>query len=73
MCAHCLKPIGLRICGSKRHFSLPVAASSATTLLCGVHRKIVSPTLSGVFSSVVSVGSSAPGMSPVRYVHATFS
>lgn len=42
-------------------------------MLCGVHKKSLLSTLIGVFSSVVSVGSPGPGLSPVSYRQAIFS
>ena len=41
-------------------------------ILCGVHTNSLLPTLIGVFSPVVSVGLSGPGLSPISSCQATF-
>lgn len=60
--------------GSNAHFSRPVSASSATSRLNGVVTYNTPSTYSGVVSNALRDGDSLPSLiSPVRYVHATFS
>src|SRR5690606_2635050 len=59
--------------GSKRHFSVPFAASTAITIWLGVHMYTVSSTISGVFWNAYANLASSGLLSPVWKCQATSS